>query len=173
MTASEFGPDVRDYVSGYIRFADAKAGALLTILTFMVGGLTAGWSSMLAQLEGAPMWCMWLTFALSLISAASTALTIWHSVVALSPRAPRAKTSLASFPDIAAMDTDQYLREVLNASDHQIRLEYAALNSTLSRVAASKFESVGRAMCWLRCALLSTYGLTLIYLWLVAAQFGD
>jgi hypothetical protein len=163
MDVGEFGEKTRSYVTDYIKFGDAKAGSIVALVGLIGGVLGASAKTLLATMAGSG-WPL-ETFG-ALVGAAvavSGVMCLWYSVDALAPRTPSAEKSLASFPDIATYTAKEYVERIAALDASGIAAEYARVNSTLAWIAKAKFDSIGKAMWWLRGLLLSTYLLVLTY----------
>jgi hypothetical protein len=152
---AEFASKTNTYVLDYIKFADTKAGAILTFAGLVGGGIASTAPKTLADaksIEPVLAWCSIGVLAAALVLAIGVGV---YCLRALLPRTPTA-ASLASFPDIAGMALDEYLARVagLDRTD-ATAIEYCKHNWTLSKVASAKFKAIGTATRFLRWMLLA------------------
>lgn len=162
MDRTEFAARNRDYVTDYIKFADAKAGAILT-LGLAVSGLLGSLADKLATiLTGAALPIKALTVVGGIVVVASTAMVVHNIVLALSPRTSGAAKSLASFPDIAA-DKAWYLEQCQQLAHETISTHFERHVAHLSSIATEKFDSIRRAVFWLQIQILGAYALVIFY----------
>lgn len=168
MTPSEFTVSTRDYISDYIKFADAKAGAVMTITVAL--GAVAGFAAnefFAAVRAASDVWFAAATI-IAAVGAACAAMTVWFCIEALAPNTTAAQNSLASFPDIAKMDAVAYKSAVVALDSAAAAAEFASLNTTLAAIASLKFGNVRTAVLWLRGLLFSIYAMVLVYVARVA-----
>jgi hypothetical protein len=157
MDHAEFGENTRQYVAEFVRFADAKAGALLTFSSVVAASLGALCSPALGHFGTPhPVWTFVAVVA-SLPFIVATVMTALRCVEALAPRTPAAADSLTSFPDIASVSPEEYVSRVRALPVEGISDEYAKLNSQLSRVSVAKYTALSQAAWWLRVQILSAY----------------
>jgi len=157
MDHAEFGENTRQYVAEFVRFADAKAGALLTFSSVVSATLGALCAPSLARFREAHSGWSWVALAAALPFVVSTVMTVMRSVESLSPRTPAADESLASFPDIAAMESAEFLSRSRALPASSIADQYTMINWQLSRVAAAKYAALSKAAWWLRIQIFSAY----------------
>lgn len=172
LDAAEFGQHNRVYITDYIKFGDAKAGALIGAGSALSAALGVFTKEFLTAISGMSCWVQVLGLVCSGFVAISSLLMLWYSVQALSPKTPTANSSLASFPDVAGMSPTDYAARVVQLDAHGIAREYAHVNVTLSRIAAAKFASIARAVWWFRVQLVGASGILLIYVFRVATAKG-
>lgn len=110
--------------------------------------------------------------AIGVAAAVSGVLCLWYALDALSPRTPKARSSLASFPDIARFDVEEYVAKGRALDTAGMAGEYALVNSTLAAIATAKFASIRTSVLWLRILLLSTYASVLVYATIIAISLG-
>lgn len=161
--AIEHARQVGLHISDYIKFADAKAGL---ILTFVAGvgalvGVTA--PAALAASKEAHVMVLVMVAGAQILIAISVAMVLWHTMAAIYPRGDQAPASLVSFPDIARMRPDEYVDRVTQASADLVLRHYAMHNATLARIAVAKFVAISLAMRWARVALFAAYVAALAY----------
>jgi len=172
MDTAEFGEKTRAYVTEYIKFADAKAGAIVALVGLVGGALGVSAKPMLGAIASSHWSFGVLAVSLGVIAAVSGVMCLWHALDALSPRAPQAQRSLASFPDIARIDVDEYVAKARGLDTAGMANEYALVNSTIASIATAKFGSIRGSIWWLRILLLSTYVAALVYAILIAISRG-
>ncbi|WP_437306119.1 Pycsar system effector family protein [Sorangium sp. So ce388] len=160
---SDFPSKTNAYLTEYIKFADAKAGAILVFITLVGAVVSATSERMLSAVRTAG----WGAFALGAIAAVailvSVTMALWHTAVALSPRTSNANKSLHSFPDIVKMQLEDYLSSVLVLTPESIANNYSIHNYALAKIAMAKYECIGRAMRALRVALLAAFAVALLF----------
>jgi hypothetical protein len=162
MDRSEFAARNRDYVSDYIKFADAKAGAILAI-GLAVSGLLGSLTDKIANLmTDASRPTMIVAVLVALVVVASTAMLVHNIVVALSPRTTASAKSLASFPDIAA-DPNWYLEQCQALVADNIAVHFEQHVAQLASIASVKFTHIRNAVFWLQCQILCAYALVVFY----------
>lgn len=162
MDRTDFAARTRDYVTDYIKFADAKAGAVLAVGLAVSGLLGSLTDRIAAVLGGVSRPVAVIAAVVALLVVASTAMVVHHIVEALSPSITSAKKSLASFPDIAA-DQSWYLERCAQLTDRDIASELEQHVSHLSAIACSKFTHIAKAVWWLRIQILGAYTLVVFF----------
>lgn len=160
---ADFAADVRQSISEFIRFADAKATGVLAL----VGGVgtAAGFAAekYLEAMLGAG-WRFGINAFVLVVLGLSGVMTVWHLIFALAPRSdPAGSECLASFPDIAKLDADDYVRRVGGLTAPQAVEELSRHSAQLSHVAVAKFRSIRQACLWLRIYLLSAFAMLVTY----------
>jgi hypothetical protein len=165
--AGEFAKGVREYLLDYIKFADAKAGAILTFLGILgaaVGTLAEKTAEGLAKIQIGT----WQVFALATLGGflVGTVGTLACALRALKPRAsskPEDGRSLASFPHIATMEVNDYVVAVAALNEDGIADQLARHTWILSRIAGTKYSSIAHAVVFLWVATLSAVAFTCCY----------
>ena len=161
---SEFASRTNAYLLDYIKFADAKAGAILTFAGVVGGGIASTAAKTLADARTV---AAGIELGAAVVIGAVLVLAIGVAMFclrALAPNTPGA-ASLTSFPDIARMPLDQYVGSVAGlTTDEAAAREYANHNWTLSRVAQSKFDAIKAATRWLRWMIFAgaAYGFAVV-----------
>ena len=156
-----FAKDVRDYITDYIKFGDAKAGAILTLALAAATILGGFADKSVGALQIANVF-VGPAALFAAVFVVATTMTLWHLIAAIGPRTDAVGQSLASFPDIAVRSVEDYEAAHNSLSDEAIAREFARLNVQLAKIAKAKFGSVSRAIWWLRIQLLSGYVLFLL-----------
>ncbi|WP_437795469.1 Pycsar system effector family protein [Sorangium sp. So ce693] len=160
---ADFSSKTNAYLTEYIKFADAKAGAILVFMTLVGAVVSATSERMLSTAYTAA----WGAFVLGAIAAGailvSVTMTLWYTVAALLPRTSNANQSLHSFPDIVKMQPEYYASSVLALTPESIARNYSFHNHALAKIAMAKYESVERAMRALRVALLAAFVVALLF----------
>ena len=163
MNTDEFAVQVNNYVTDYIKYADAKAVACITLVSMATGVLVATSGSIIAGAKGIGG-ILYVLALLALCSLmVSTICTLWFALNALRPRVKSPNKSLHSFPDIAEVKLDNLKSEMDKLSPTEIRNEVIKHNLSLSLIAKEKFESIDRSMLWFRVSMLSGGMSVMIY----------
>ncbi len=163
MDAAEFACKTNAYLTEYIKVADAKAAAILTF-TALVGAVVSATSErVLTASRTAAPWLVGVSALILLAVAGTVAMILWHTFWTLLPRTQTANKSLNSFPDIASMSPEDFAKQVGSLTADTITTHYSLHNHTLATIANAKFESLKRAMRWLRLTLCATFALALLY----------
>jgi hypothetical protein len=148
----ELARATRSYITDYIKFGDAKAGAVLGIAVVIAGAVGALLKDSMESIEGANLvlkgW-MIVSSAAALWSSAGIA---WHCLAALAPKT-KPVASLASFPDIAKYAPEVYVAQCAEVADEAWAAEYERHSVGLSMIAQSKFDHIAKAIWWLRLLL--------------------
>jgi hypothetical protein len=140
-----FAASTNAYLLDYIKFGDAKAGAILTLAGVIGGGIASLAPKTLADALAVSHWLA-LGVALTLAAALIFAVTIAvYCARALAPQTPTAG-SLHSFPDIGRMTLEQYASGVDKLTEESATREFINHNWTLSRVASTKFNAIALAI---------------------------
>lgn len=157
-----YAEKVNAYLTDYIKFGDAKAGALLTLIGLLgtVIGVTA--DNVLPRAANEPRWLAAILIAGACL-VLGTVLTAWFSLNALSPSTPKANWSLNSFPDIALLASSAYVSKLRELDARTILEGYANHNVALAQIAAKKFRAIQRAVFWLRFALFGSFAYAILY----------
>lgn len=153
--------NVNSYITDYIKLADTKIGAYITIST----AISAALIPTIQKLLLTPNLGYYLTVLIILYSISVLAFiaTLICSLNALSPKTTPAK-SLVSFPDINKLTQDEYLNSYAALTETDLINEYLKHNKTLSEIAINKFKWLGRATNF-------CYVWILIYILLYVTQF--
>ena len=133
---------ISDYITGYIKVADAKIGIYITLGTTasaIVSPKIFDWLS--ASPINSKFFILW---ALFVCAAMAFLATLFCTFRALSPRVESAE-SLVSFPDIAKIDPEEYADKFEAITEKGLLREYCKHNVTLSSIASKKFCWLGRA----------------------------
>ncbi|HEU4583278.1 MAG TPA: Pycsar system effector family protein [Polyangiaceae bacterium] len=145
------------HISDYIKFADAKAGLILTFVAAVgaLVGVTA--PAALAASKDAHVLAAMILVGAHVATAVSVAAVLWYTIAAIHPRGDYAHGSIVSFPDIARMKPSEYVDKITQASAAELLRNCALHNATLASIAVAKFASISRAMTWARVALFAAY----------------
>lgn len=152
-----------NYVTDYIKFADAKAGAILGLALVIGGAVFPLANGIISDLNDVPFVVLMVLTAIALVVAVSTVMAVFHSVHAVAPRTGVAGNSVVSFPDIAIMDADDYHTTCARLTSDDLAVHYERLNKTLSNIAAIKFKAIQDSVWWLRVQIFSAYCLGLLF----------
>jgi hypothetical protein len=158
----EFGENTRSYLTDYIKFADGKAGAVLTLgiaVASAAGAVADRTSQSFAHVNGA---FSVVAILLGFPVVVSTVMLILHAIRAIAPNTKSAQHSLASFPDIASMRPEDYVAACRGLSEDGAVEAYAQVNARLATIATAKFASITEAVWWLRVQVISTYAICLV-----------
>lgn len=145
--------DINNYVTGYIKVADAKVAGFVTVSTAISSFVLPNLYKWLAE---APIngwyYFFWLLLIISNLALVGTL------ICALNALAPKANSahSLVSFPDIANMTPDKYSMTYLALSEKDLINEYLKHNVAMSSIAVKKFK-------WLKCATKCSYVWTVLF----------
>jgi hypothetical protein len=150
-------------ITDYIKFADAKAGLILTLVGALgaVAGYTAPSTFAVAKQAGDVAALVFL--GAQGTTAVSVALVLYFTFEAVYPRSNPAHAPLVSFPDIAVLKPEDYAEMFARATLDEVLRDCAFHNSTLARVAVAKFNGLSRAMWWARLAIFSSYAAAVTY----------
>lgn len=135
----KFATAALDRFSDWIRFADAKAGAVIVVLGLALSDLLkrAGAFADAGHAESA--WGEVATVAFWVAGALAVATTVLV-ILTLFPKATPGEESLAYFGDVAKAGTAAAYRQTLHAlTEHQLADHIAAQAWDLSRIAKAKF----------------------------------
>jgi hypothetical protein len=155
--------EVGQEIGEFIKFADAKAGLVLTLVGAVgaVIGFTA--PSALAAAREANNLAALVMVGAQVATAAAVALVVYFTFEAVYPRSGPALAPLVSFPDIAALKPADYADKFAQASPGQLLKDRALHNATLARIAMAKFAGLSRAMWWARVAIFGAYVAAVTY----------
>ncbi len=135
MSPLEFASNTNDYITDYIKFADAKAGAVLTFITAIGAVVAATTDKVLLAARTASS----LAFAVACVIAStilvSSLLSLWSAAVAISPRIPSAHKSLHSFVDLSKMSLTDAIQQISALSASDVAEEFIKHNVVLSGIA--------------------------------------
>ncbi|MBY0315398.1 MAG: hypothetical protein K2Q26_07755 [Bdellovibrionales bacterium] len=139
--------DINNYVTGYIKVADAKVAGFVAVSTAVSSFILPNLYKWLAETPiNGWYYLFWLLLVVGSLALVGTL------ICALNALAPNAKPahSLVSFPDIASMTPESYSKAYLALSEKNLINEYLKHNVTLSSVAVGKFK-------WLKYATKCSY----------------
>ncbi len=143
--------------------ADAKAGALLTVIGLMFTLLAGQVQSIRAILQASSGLTQVIVMLAAQVGFAVFALaTVIESFRTIAPRFPNAPPSLAFFADIARLDRDEYIRRVEAMTPDEALEQILCYNHTLATICVVKFARLRKAIhlcqgafaCWLVAMLL-------------------
>jgi hypothetical protein len=162
MQNDEFAKSVREYLLDYIKFADAKATAVLTIVAGL--GSVVGFSAdkFLDSVIDSTVTAAVATLLIGIL-VLSALLSAYYCIRALSPSTPSKHGALCSFPDIAAMNHDDYVSRIAGLSPDMVAVDLASHTHTLSTIAGSKFSAIRVATKWLAVLLITVALLVVTY----------
>ncbi|MEJ7598496.1 MAG: Pycsar system effector family protein [Kofleriaceae bacterium] len=158
---TKYAKEVNSYINEYIRFADVKAGAGLTITIAVAGALGKAVPALLAATNNTSGKAFMT--GLLLIAGAATAMSIIFATLALIPRVACAQPSLNSFPDIANYEPGKYADEVAELTERGIARNLSFHNVTLANVAMKKFKSITTAVRSLLVLLVAAFTIVVLY----------
>lgn len=167
MDKVEFAANTNSYITDYIKFADVKAGVLLTVSGLLTGGLGKLSLSLFDLLKSQDN-CWYSVIAIVTMLCVGLGLfgTLWMSFKTLNPSLSEAENSLHSFPDIAERSCEDYTRSSLELSYDEIVSHFCTHNWTLSYIANTKFKSLQCAISWLRLAIIAAFIWGVLYVFL-------
>ncbi len=133
----EICPSIRDYVSGYISLADAKAGVLIGVFSGLLSlSITKG-NKILAlpiqqwQLLDYLTFFDWVVLALGIICSL---FVVWPKTSTCKKRGFVSWVHIANYKDV-----DSYLKDILSTSESEISGQLCELNFDLSNVCKRKY----------------------------------
>ncbi len=133
--------------------ADAKAGALLTVIGLMFSML-ASQADHLIELLRVSSSTRYLTFV-GLAGYAVFAIgTIIEAFRTIAPRFPKAPPSLAFFGDIAQLSLEEYITRVEGMNSDDALEQMLSYNHTLARICVEKFGRLRKAIRYFQPAFL-------------------
>ncbi len=143
--------------------ADAKAGALLTVVGLMFTLLTGTSKYLIAVVARGDFQTVILGVALAGFGILSL-LTVIEAFRTISPRFPAAPPSLAFFADIARLQRDDYIQKVEAMTPDEALEQMLRYNHTLSGICVQKFGRLRKALhycrpafgCWLVAMILTS-----------------
>jgi hypothetical protein len=130
--------------------ADTKAAAIITALGIMFTMLAKYGTHLMGMLMGRGFEKYLLT-ALFLAFSVMSLLSLLQAFRTISPRFPRASSSLAFFGDIARLSREEYLSRVGSISHEQALEEILIYNHNLATICVEKFRHLAkgvRLFCW-------------------------
>lgn len=138
----KFATEALDRFSDWIRFADAKAGAVVVVLGLALSDLVKRAGAFADAGHGASKWGEVATVAFWVAGGLAVATTLLV-IMTLFPKATPGEESLAYFGDVAKADSAAAYRETLHAlSENQLADHIAAQAWDLSRIAKTKFVRI-------------------------------
>jgi hypothetical protein len=161
--SAAFAAQVNHYITDYIKFADAKAGGILAVVSIVGTAVGVSADEILAVAHSLHIAAFAIGFVACGTAAVAVLLTLLQCVSALAPRIQQAPFSLSSFPDIARQSPASYATSVSQLTPQGIAEHYSVHNVLLSQIASKKFAALANATIWLRVALVAAYCATLIY----------
>ena len=153
---------VNNYITDYIKFADAKAGSILTLVGLIGAVAGAAAPTALDAMKQTNTILFAVGIGAGALTVACTCVVIFFTIDALSPRTT-SSLSLVSFPDIAKLDGEGYANSVAALSTAQMQRHYAVHNVNLAKIASAKFDDIRVALKWARVAVLAAYVMLLAY----------
>lgn len=136
----EFANLALDRFSDWVRFADAKAGAVMVVLGVALSDLLARAGS-LADAWQAKSLLGWIATVAFWLACALAALTLSCVVSALFPRVTPREESLAYFGDVAKYeDAGKYRKALLDLPPDRLVDHIFTQAFDLARIARTKFE---------------------------------
>lgn len=163
MDKTEFAANTNSYITDYIKLADVKAGALLTLSSLLTAGIGRLTISLFDALKGRDACWSYCAFIVIIGFVVSLAGTLWKSLQALKPNVEKSKDSLHSFPDIAGRSYEDYIQASQELSWKKIASHFCNHNWTLSHIANAKFKAIQCAIFWLRFTIVTALILALLY----------
>lgn len=162
MARLPFSESTRAYLSDYIKYGDAKAGAILSLTLAITGalGIAVEKSGVIGHATHPTV--RLLAACILVVTAYSTVMIVVHTIRALDPRTESAAKSLASFPDIAKMTVAEYTAACGALSNTDWSAEYEKHNVTLARVASDKYAHISKSVFWLRWLVVTGYAAFLL-----------
>ena len=133
----EIYPSIRDYISGYISLADAKAGVLISILSGLLSlGLSKGNKILVLpvqqwQLTDYFIFFDWIVFVLGITFAL---FVIWPKTSICKKKGFISWVHISNYESV-----DLYLKDILSARESEISGQLCELNYDLSRVCKRKY----------------------------------
>jgi hypothetical protein len=124
------------YLSKYIQFADAKAGAAAAALTVALGAMLA-WDPWIGALRSpTPTW----TFGLSALGALLLVGGAVMTFLVIVPRRPRASKGLIAWDAVTGMDAKGFVEAVRAAGPGGLARERLGHCHALARVCRQKYR---------------------------------
>lgn len=138
----KFTTDALDRFSGWIRFADAKAGAVIVVLGLALADLLQRAGSLSEAGNSGSAWgdiaavAFWIAGGLAALTTAAVVATLF-------PKAAAGDESLAFFGDVAnARSAGEYRQSLHALSENNLADHIAAQTWALSRIAKAKFARI-------------------------------
>lgn len=167
MNKVEFAKSTNSYITDYIKFADVKAGVLLTVSGLLAGGLGKLSLSIFELLKNRDnYWYLAIAIIIMLWVGVSLLCTLWMSLKALKPDTRRDEASLHSFLHIAECYKENYTQSFMELSCDEIVSHFCSHNLTLSHIANAKYNDLRYAVSWLRSSIIAVFILGGFYVFL-------
>lgn len=160
----DFAARVHVYTHDYIRFADAKASAILAACGFIFTGLLTradGIGSILAKVSGSLCAMIWIVI-LSVIGITSLIFTVGCCVLCIMPRLGSNGSGLVYWEQVAV--DAEYSKRVVSLTGDEATKEIADHVKAVSGVAREKFKYVRRALYGLCVTLLVALIFSLVFI---------
>ena len=141
--------------------ADTKAAAIITALGIMFTMLAKYGTHLMVMLTGRGLEKFLLT-ALFLTFSVMALLSLLQAFRTISPRFPKANSSLAFFGDIARLSREEYLSRVGSISHEQALEEILVYNHNLATICVEKFRHLGKGVRLFRWAFASWLALIVL-----------
>lgn len=158
-TVKELAPSIRDYINNYIFLADAKAAALIGVIS----GLLIATHSKGPDLIGAEVvWAKWE--CICFLACSSLLVGIVLSLFAVWPRMPiSSKSGLISWVNVSSYKQSMdYLEAMFSSNEIKLMENVYKLNYDLSRVCREKYQLLTWAF---RFALVGSIGSFIIIIY--------
>lgn len=158
----KFAEDTRAYVADFLKFGDAKAGALLGFGVTVAASMGALLERSADAVFAAPVGYRWALAPVAMAVVYATVMLTVHTIHALAPNTPDADESLASFPDISKLSTPEYSKRCGGLSDDGWALQYERHSVALAKIAQLKFSHIRSGVWWLKVLVFTSYVLVLL-----------
>lgn len=177
----EFSQTINNYINEYIKFADKKAGILLSAIVGLGTASLAILQTTLTTIKAVSNKADLIPNCVSNIFTVFSILACMGSVLylaaaarrnvfALSPSLDKANKSLeisnvtlCSFPDIASLDQAEYQSKLIDIEETEIIKNYARHNHVLSIIAGRKFNQIEKSVRCLKNTLPCMIGQLAVY----------
>lgn len=170
MDAASFAEATNEYLLENTKFADAKAGAILSLVGLIGAALGVAAKPVLAGVRNVHLGVQIAMLVIGLVIAVGVASAIGFCLVAIVPRTHRSD-SLRSFSDISARSGQAYAALVVGATPEDLVRNICLHNVVLAGIAETKFRAIGRAVRAMAVAVYGVYVFVLVYAF--AAAFTE
>jgi hypothetical protein len=146
-----------------IKFADSKAGVILSAVTMAGTACAFSVHPVVSALSGRGMWLVCPFWIAGAVVIAAVVIASAFCISVLAPQRPQANGAITSYPDILALGSQAYINALRGATETMLIEHFGQHNFVLAQIVSNKFDAIGKAVTCIYVVAGGSYVILALY----------